>query len=560
PSGGAALGTTSTIAVTIADNDVAVPVPGSFEFAVSSASVGESEGQVDITIKRVGGSDGAVAVDWRTSGVTATFAEDYGNFSWTPVTFADGETSKTQSITIVDDSLAEDNEIFNVILGNQAGGTALGTTSTVAVTIIDNDEAPTETTPPPTTPPASGDLRVFPGAEGFGTDTPAGRGGTIYKVTNLNDSGPGSLRAACEASGPRTVVFEISGTITLNSDIRISNPYLTVAGQTAPSPGITLRRAGLFITGHDVLVQHLRIRVGDESGGPAPSNRDGLQILWDNAYNVVVDHLSVSWAIDENGSTWLSHDVTISNTIFSEALSNSSHTKGEHSKGFLIGDGSERIALIGNLLAHNNDRQPLIKAGSSVLQLNNLGYDGGGGDWVGVGVDGENTGKPAFLSAVGNVFLIGPDSRAYPGGYRYAYSSATSTPAGTEVCLEDNSFPGGTLWKGDASLRVATRPADTWTSPLTVRPSSQVEAYVTQNAGARPADLDAVDERIMHEVLTRTGNIIDTPGQVGGWPNLAVVTRTFPTPANPNGDDDGDGYTNLEEVLHQMAAEVEGRL
>src|SRR3989344_3574158 len=113
---------------------------------------------------------------------------------------------------------------------------------------------------------AQANLPVFPGAQGFGTNTIAGRGGQIIKVTNLNDTGPGSLRAAVEASGPRIVVFEVSGTITLSRDVSIANPYITIAGQTAPSPGITLKNFGISPSTHDILIQHIRVRVGDQGG------------------------------------------------------------------------------------------------------------------------------------------------------------------------------------------------------------------------------------------------------------------------------------------------------
>jgi pectate lyase len=397
---------------------------------------------------------------------------------------------------------------------------------------------------------------VFPGAEGFGTTTPAGRYGAILKVKNLNDSGPGSLREAVEARGPRIVVFEVSGTITLSSPLIITKPYITIAGQSAPSPGITLRRAGLTVKTTDVLVQHLRIRVGDERGGSDPSNRDAVQILSPSA-RVVIDHVSASWAIDENGSTWDVSDVTISNAIFSEALNKSLHYKGEHSMGFLVGDKSKRIALIGNLFAHNHDRQPLIKSGASVLHLNNLVYNPGGAMYVGVGIDDEGSG-PAYLSAVGNVFYRGINTPAKTP--LFCYAAGGTSASGTQVYLEDNLHPDGFVWRGPSDMKVTYKPADTWTSPLTVRRVGIVEEWVLGKVGARPFDRDAVDVRIIKEVKSRTGNLIDSPFQVGGWPTLAQNVRPFVIPPNPNGDDDGNGYTKIEEILNQMAAEVEGRI
>src|SRR5690606_28743397 len=121
-------------------------------------------------------------------------------------------------------------------------------------------------------------LPVIPGAAGFGIDTPAGRGGTVHKVTNLNEPGAGSLGACVAAPGPRVCVFEVSGTIRLTKNLTIKNPHITIAGQTAPSPGIMLRGAGLWIVPSHVLVQHLRVRPGDDPSGPSPENRDALVI------------------------------------------------------------------------------------------------------------------------------------------------------------------------------------------------------------------------------------------------------------------------------------------
>ena len=151
-------------------------------------------------------------------------------------------------------------------------------------------------------------LPAFPGAEGFGTQTPGGRSGQVIQVTNLNDAGPGSLRAALEASEPRIVVFRVGGTILLQKPIEIKNPYLTLAGQSAPGDGIQLRGEGITIATHDVVIRNIRIRIGDE--GVPTNSRDALNISAtftnSDVYNVVIDHCSISWAIDENLSTWAS--------------------------------------------------------------------------------------------------------------------------------------------------------------------------------------------------------------------------------------------------------------
>jgi len=552
PTGGATLGSITTAAVTIQDNDTAAtPVPGSFEFAVSGYSVNEAAGSVSITIKRVGGSDGVATVDWKTQGVTATFAADYGDFDWTTLTFAAGETSKTQSVAIYDDTLVEGNETFKVLLGNPTGGATLGSITTAAVTIVDDDQD--STTPPP--PPAVGYLPVFPGAQGFGTETKAGRGGQIIKVTNLNDSGSGSLRAAIDASGARIVVFEVSGTILLSSDMFIRNPFITIAGQTAPSPGVSLRGAALRVATHDVLVQHIRTRVGDSLTGPAPGNRDGFAIEHSSnpPYNVVFDHCSAAWSVDGAMDLWFPmQDVTISNSVFMEALNNSIHPQGAHSLVFLVGDHAKRVSVVGCLFAHNTGRTPGIKGNTSLVLLNNLMYNAG--SWSFGYMNDDNSTGPMDVSLVGNVYIKGADSTSSTKGL----IAQSNVKSGTRVYLSDNVFP-GTLFTNQTGSNLEVSSSPLWHPSLVARASSTVESLVLANVGARPADRDAVDERVVNEVKSRSGNIIDSPQQVGGWPNLAKNTRAFNVPSNPNGDDDGDGYTNIEEILHQMAAQVEGR-
>src|SRR5688572_14531451 len=155
-------------------------------------------------------------------------------------------------------------------------------------------------------PAAEAQLPVIPGIYGFGVDTPAGRGGRVIRVTNLEASGEGSLDACARASGPRICVFEVSGTIRMTRNLHVAQPFITIAGQTAPSPGINIRGAGISVSTHDVLIQHLRVRVGDDLDGPAGTNRDGLGIANEASppYNVVIDHCSFSWSIDEAISTW----------------------------------------------------------------------------------------------------------------------------------------------------------------------------------------------------------------------------------------------------------------
>ena len=220
-------------------------------------------------------------------------------------------------------------------------------------------------------------LPVIPGSAGFGMDTKAGRGGTVYKVINLNADGAGSLKACIDATGARTCVFEVSGAIRITSDLTIRNGQLRIAGQTAPSPGIMIRGAAIKITASDVLIQHIRVRTGDDTNGPNPDNRDSLKIEGSTTKpinNVVIDHCSFSWAIDEVASTWGPHDnITFTNNIFAEPLNESLHPQHDgtgvmpHGYGVLFGPAdNSSITFVGNLMAHIVERNPLSRAAELV--------------------------------------------------------------------------------------------------------------------------------------------------------------------------------------------------
>jgi hypothetical protein len=391
------------------------------------------------------------------------------------------------------------------------------------------------------------DLSVFPGAEGFGTDTPAGRGGQVIRVTTLADSGPGSLRAALNASGPRTIIFEVGGIIWLKSDLTITNPYLTVAGQTAPSPGITLANAALRISTHDVLVQHLYVRPGDRVGTD-PNAGDGIQISRKSSnrkvYNVVIDHCSISWAIDKNLATWQDcTDITVSHCIVSESLH---WPDKEHRMGFLIYEHAKRVAVIGNLFAHNSRRNPAAKGDTSSVIVNNLTYNAGG---KAIHFFNTNRQGKVLTSVVGNVILPGPNTGppTYPTSDGKRISIYDYITADSRFYLRDNAAPLGPRVDALASVIVGWRPI--WIEGLTVLPAKQVKEWVLANAGARPWDRDAVDERIVNDVRNGTGQFLDSQGDVGGWPSTEPSYRTLDLPDRPNDDDDGDGYTNLEEWL-----------
>jgi hypothetical protein len=215
--------------------------------------------------------------------------------------------------------------------------------------------------PPCGSPPA--DMTAFPGAEGFGQFAKGGRGGRVIKVTNLNDAGPGSLRAAVEAEGPRIVVFDVGGVIQLKSDLRIANDYITIAGQTAPGYGITLRDGQFLIHANHVIVRYLRSRVGDEAG----KENDSISI--GGGSDIILDHISSGWSIDESLSVTqkvtpeVKHltNVTVQWSLISESLNHSIHEKGEHGYGSLIqGSYGAKYSFHHNLWAHHEARMPRI--------------------------------------------------------------------------------------------------------------------------------------------------------------------------------------------------------
>jgi hypothetical protein len=381
---------------------------------------------------------------------------------------------------------------------------------------------------------------VFAGAVGFGVHTPAGRGGRVIKVTNLNAGGPGSLAEALHAQGPRIVVFEVGGVIDLGGKvIKVSRPFLTVAGQTAPNPGIAIIRGGIGISTHDVLLRHLRVRTGD-AGRARRSGWETDGIATTGAWNVVIDHCSIAWATDENLSAsgprfdgagverWranTSHDVTFSHSIVAEGLSRSTHRKGEHSKGGLIHDNVTRIAVIGNLYASNVERNPLFKGGVRGVIANNV-IDNPGRKAVHYRlVAHEWADRPHVtgrIALVGNVLRHGPDTE--PGRALFSYDG----DGPLELYAADNLAGGGAEPGG--LLRVDAPPL--WPEGFRALPAARVREAVLRHAGARPWDRDEVDRRIVRRVAEGTGRIIDSQDEVGGYPAPPATTRKLDVPTD----------------------------
>ena len=424
---------------------------------------------------------------------------------------------------------------------------------------------------------------VRPGAVGEGAATGAGRGGQVRRVTSLASAGPGSLRAALDAAGPRVIVFEVGGVIDLAGEpLHVREPFVTIAGQTAPPPGITLVRGGLEIRTHDVLVQHLRVRPGDahmaKDSGWEP---DGIAVAGRNQaghtgpHHVVIDHCSISWAVDENlsasgprmlGQDATAHAVTFCDCIIAECLYNSTHPKGWHSKGVLIHDHARDIVMVGNLCASNTDRNPVLKAGSGAVVANNLIYNPGKWAIHSYWNPHEFASHPHLmwpceLVAVGNVLWRGPDTPAsmpmfhMDEGQAYVHLRDNLESASSHGHSADESaYQPSTV---DAPEPTYLDAPPFWARGLNVQAAEQTPARVCRCAGAWPAQRDSIDQRIIDGTRDRTGRIIDSQAQVEGYPDMAATSHTLDVPADPHAVEDADGYTNLEKWLHALAQQVE---
>lgn len=415
---------------------------------------------------------------------------------------------------------------------------------------------------------AHGRQRAFPGAEGAGAYAAGGRGGDVYYVSNLNDSGTGSLRYGIEsATGPRTIVFGVGGTIDLASTLVINKPYLTIAGQTAPGGGIALKRHELVITNtHDVIVRYLRSRPGDLATAPGVYEPDSLWVRASS--NVIIDHVSASWATDEVLSTTHgSKNVTVQWSFITEGLHNSNHGKLNHGYGSLINGGD--FTFHHNLYAHNRSRNPRPGVGSPETRLdfvNNVIYNPGGRFGYG---DGEN-GDPIYLNYVGNYGISGPDTTT--SSLYYTQSAHTHVYQWGNLMDTDKDAQRDGIDRGWGAFEGPETQEPYRAGLPSVRTDTAGVAYrrVLDSAGAsRPRD--AVDLRIVADVENGTGRHIDSQDEVGGWPALASgpmaadsdldgIPDTFERwlgldpydPQDRNGVN-GSGYTHLEDYLYHRA-------
>jgi hypothetical protein len=412
---------------------------------------------------------------------------------------------------------------------------------------------------------------AFPGAEGFGAAARGGRGGRVVFVRSLDDSGPGSFRAAVEARGPRTVVFEVGGLITLRTKVVITEPFLTIAGQTAPGDGVCFRGQSVEIRTHDVVARHLRFRPGDVSGAEV----DGVAV-GGGARRVILDHCSAGWSVDESLSLAGDvRDVTVQWCLIAEALHRSVHRKGPHGYGSLM-RANGGVTLHHNLWAHNAARNPRLgdDYGRPPWPLfdvrNNVIYDYGG-------IASGMTGDRLRANYVANYVRPGPSSDERRGVVVLTDTAAVSyhvsgnVVEGRPALTADNRLLFDRVEAG--GRRLVTFVAEPFDAPpVSTTGAAQALRSVLAGVGATRPRRDAVDARVVREVEVLSGRIIDSQRDVGGWPPYASGaapadgdrdgmadewerTRGL-DPGDPRdgaGVAGGEGFTHLEVYLNERA-------
>ena len=415
---------------------------------------------------------------------------------------------------------------------------------------------------------------AFPRAEGFGRFTTGGRGGFVYEVTNLNDEGPGSLREGIRKNGVRTIIFRISGTIVLKSNLEIKNGDVTIAGQTAPGDGICLRDFPLLVAADNVIIRYIRSRLGDIH----KLQEDAISVVFQK--NIIIDHCSFSWGIDEAASIRDNMNSTVQWCLVSESLNHSYHKKGDHGYGGIWG--GEGASFHHNLLANHTSRNPRFTgsrySGKPDKELvdfrNNVIYN-----W---GFNSAYGGEGGSYNIVANYYKYGLATK-------HKNRIVEPWDSTSYWYINDNfvfGFPDVTKDNWNSGVQGKYAGVGKVNVPFPYAPVitySAKEAYklVLEDVGAVLPARDTVDARIIREVRDGTADfggiwgdhsgIIDSQSEVGGWPVLHSLPAPKDTdhdgmpdawesenglnpldPSDRNGDQNGDGYTNLEEYLNSL--------
>jgi hypothetical protein len=420
----------------------------------------------------------------------------------------------------------------------------------------------------------SENVLAFPGAEGYGRHALGGRGGRVIRVTNLADDGPGSLRDAIQAKGPRTIVFDVSGYIDLERPLDINNGFVTIAGQTAPGGGVTLRGRSLNIKADHVIVRYLRSRPGASAG----VDTDAISVF--KGKNIIIDHCSTSWATDETLSISPSSkdgmrsidSVTVQWSIIAESLNDSVHSEGAHGFGTLVrGSDGARYTMHHNLWAHHRARMPrpgnyvprkADPVGPLIDIRSNVFYNWGGSA-SGYNADTASLSRYSF---VGNHYIPGPDTTQ-------SIAFKESNPH-ARMYFSDNWMNGTPVDAPANALRLPdghALEAQDFSHGYLMPPAGLDDfERILEMAGAS-LSRDAADARIVADVTARTGSIIDDVSETPGWPPLASLSPPQDSDgdgmpddweksvgldpsdaADGSRDSDGDSYTNLEDYLNSL--------
>lgn len=446
---------------------------------------------------------------------------------------------------------------------------------------------------------------AFPGAEGFGKDATGGRGGKVIKVTNLEDSGPGSLRDAINQTGKRIIIFEVSGNIRLRSRLQIRNGDVTIAGQTAPGDGICIQDHEVNIAANNVIIRYMRFRLGDTNVATIESDA-----IWGrDIENIIIDHCSMSWSIDEVASFYHTKNFTLQWCMIAESMNNSGHAKGAHGYGGIWG--GSPATFHHNLIAHHTSRNPRFDGG--------LRYSSGSGTGVGkFGIDkvdyrnnviynwSSNSaygGENGEYNIVNNYYKPGPatppnrnrrimqvskdnttgapNPTVFSPGYGTFYIEGNYVEGNATVTA--NNWSGGVDYDAGINEIVVRKTVPFFAVAITNHTAQQAYEAVLNYVGAS-LKRDAVDTRIVNEVRTGTAiyrgsasglqGIIDTQKDVGGWPLLnstavpvdtdgdgmpdawEIANKLDPKVANANGRDLSSAYDNIEVYINSLVKSI----